>query len=194
MALLTRRSRPLLLARWLVALGCTAGFAAPGRAQGEPGDLEQQVKAAYLLNFTRYVEWPSGAFAGPDAPVNLCVLGGDGFGGLVEQTVAGRRSRGRPVRILRPDTPAQAGDCHVAFLAGPTRSTQEWLAALRRSPTLTVGEGPGFLRRGGMVAFVIVDETVRFEIDDNAARRAGLQISSRVLALAARRDENTERP
>ena len=68
----------------------------------------------------------------------------------------------------------------------PAEATATWLAALRGTSTLTVGEGTDFLRRGGMIAFVIVDQTVRFLIDDRAARGSGLRISSRVLALAAR--------
>ena len=193
MALLRQDGSPPRVGRLLLALVGMAGLA-PGlaRAQASPGTLEQQVKAAYLLNFTRYVEWPPGVFTGPEAPVNLCVVGAEEFGAIVQQTVAGRRSKGRRVRVLRPDTPEQAGDCHVAFVGGPDRAAREWMTALRRSPTLTVGEGSGFLRRGGMIAFVIVDETVRFEIDDAAVRRSRLQISSRVLALASRRASPAE--
>jgi hypothetical protein len=184
MALLSPGPGTLLVARWLVALGCTAAPVLPARAQTSPAAPEQAVKAAYLLNFTRYVDWPAGTFADADAPVNLCVLGENAFGGVVRQSVQGRRSRGRPIRVLEPDAPAQTGDCHIAFVAGRSREARAWLAALRHSPTLTVGDGPEFLGIGGMVAFVLVDETLRFEIDAGAVRHAGLQISSRVLALA----------
>lgn len=187
MALLTERRRSRLLARCLVAVGCTAGLAGQARAQAAPGRLEQEVKAAYLLNFTRYVDWPADAFEGPDAPVNLCVIGGAGeFADLVQRSVQGRRSRGRLVRVLRPQTPTETFGCHVAFVAQPPRDLARWLNALRGAPALTVGEGPDFLDRGGMVAFVIVNETVRFEIHTDPARRAGLQVSSRVLSLATR--------
>lgn len=108
---------------------------------------------------------------------------------VVRRTIEGRRSRGRPVRLLRPDVPAQAADCHLVFLPAETPLIETWLAGLRGTSTLTVGEGPGFLRRGGMIAFVIVDQTVRFLIDDRAARGAGLRVSSRVLALAARPEQ-----
>jgi hypothetical protein len=173
--------------RWLPLLvGLAPLLPSPGRALEAAVTLERQVKAAYLLNFTRYVDWPPAAFADSAAPVDLCVAGGDeAMADIVRRTIEGRRSRGRPVRLLRPDVPAQAGDCHLVFLPAETPLTATWLAALRASSVLTVGEGPGFLRAGGMVAFVIVDQTVRFLIDDAAARRAGLRISSRVLALAA---------
>jgi YfiR/HmsC-like len=163
-------------------------------AQEAPASLERQVKAAYLLNFTRYVEWPSAAFADSTAPVNLCVVGGDDvMPETLRRTVEGRHSRGRPVRLLRPDVPAQAADCHVVFLPAETPLTETWLAALRGKAMLTVGEGPVFVRQGGMIAFVIVDQTVRFLIDDRTARGSGLRISSRVLALAAR-PEQVEAP
>ena len=164
------------------------------RAQGAPPASEQEVKAAYLLNFTRYVDWPPNAFDAPDAPVNLCILGEPVFGDIVRQTVEGRRSRGRPVRVLEPDEPSQAADCHIAFLPSRPREARVWLQALRRAATLTAGDGPDFLRRGGMVAFVMVDQTLRFEIAAAAVRRAGLQISSRVLALAMRVTEEPEAP
>ncbi len=180
MAFLTRAALRLL------TLGCAVLAPAAALAQDPGGASEEEVKAAYLLNFTRYVDWPAGAFAAPDAPVNLCVLGAERFGQVVEQTVDGRRSRGRIVRVLQPDTPEQAEACHVAFVGGTGPTGREWMNALRGAPTLTVGDGPDFIRRGGMVAFVFVYETVRFEINAQAARRAGLDISSRVLSLATR--------
>jgi len=186
MALLTSAARRLLLTGCLAGIGGTIAPAAGARAQTSPSAPAQEVKAAYLLNFTRYVDWPPGAFAAPADPVNVCVLGESAFGQILRRIAQGRLSRGRPLRVLEPDAPARAGDCHLAFVAGPPRDVSAWLAALRRSPTLTVGDGREFLGLGGMVAFVNVDQTIRFEIDAAAVRRAGLLISSRVLALATR--------
>jgi hypothetical protein len=176
---------------WLPLLTSLAPLL-PSRAaaQGPPAPLERQVKAAYLLNFTRYVEWPAAAFPDSAAPVTLCLVGeDDAMPEIVRRTIEGRRSRGRPVRLVRPDVPAQAGECHLLFLPAETPLMASWLAALRDTPTLTVGEGTDFLQRGGMVAFIIVDQTVRFLIDDRAARASRLRISSRVLALAARPEQ-----
>lgn len=186
MALLGPGAR-LSLAYAALAL-LTLAAAAPGDllAQEPEGELEQEVKAAYLLNFTRYVDWPAQALEGPDAPITLCVVGGPSFVDVVRRTVADRRSRGRAVRVVVPDTPAQADGCQVAYLAGEGALLDSWVRALRGRPTLTVGDGPEFIGRGGMIAFVIVNDAVRFEIDQDAAHRAGLQISSRVLALATR--------
>lgn len=175
-------------ARQWAALACLCSVLA-GRLAGQdvPTPLERQVKAAYLLNFTRYVEWPAAAFPDSTAPVNLCVVGGDEeMPDAVRRTIEGRRSHGRSVLLLRPDAPAQAADCHLVFFPAQTPLTDTWLASLRTTPALTVGAGPEFIRQGGMISFVIVEQTVRFLIDDRAARAAGLRISSRLLSLAAR--------
>jgi len=182
MAFLRRR------ATWWPVLACLApALSRPLAGQEAPTALERQVKAAYLLNFTRYVEWPAAAFPDSVAPVNLCVVGGEeAMPDAVRRTIEGRRTRGRSVRLLRPDAPAQAADCHVVFFPAQTPLTDTWLASLRTTSTLTVGEGAEFIRQGGMISFVILEQTVRFLIDEGAARAAGLRISSRLLALAAR--------
>jgi hypothetical protein len=159
-----------------------------------PGAPEYRAKAAYLLNFTRYVNWPPFVFAGADAPINICVVGRDPFGQVLDQTLKGRRTGGHRLRVLRPARPA--GDlCHVAFFGETTPAVREaWLAALRHEPTLTVGEHTGFAEAGGMIGFVIADENVRFEINVEAVRTGGLQMSSRVLALATRLYPEWEAP
>jgi hypothetical protein len=171
-------------------MGCTLGLLclAPARSAHaqEAAELEYRVKAAYLLNFTRYTEWPSAALPATDTPINVCVIGRDPFGVILDQTLRGRRTSGRPLRILRPPRPGEAL-CHVAFLGAATPAVLEsWLAALATEPTLTVGESDDFARAGGMIGFVIVDETVRFEINTDAVRGGGLQLSSRLLSLATR--------
>ncbi len=180
MALLRRR------ARWWPVLACLVpALSRPLAAQDAQTTLERQVKAAYLLNFTRYVEWPATAFSDSAAPVNVCLVGADeAMPDAVRRTIEGRRSRGRPVRLLRPDAPARTAACHVVFLPAETPLMDSWLASMRTTPVLTVGEGADFIRQGGMVSFVILDQTVRFLIDAAAARTAGLRISSRLLALA----------
>ena len=149
-------------------------------AQATPAALEYEVKAAYLLNFTRYVEWPSAAFTGPDAPMTICVVGRDPFGGMLDRMVEGRSVQGHDLQVKRVAAIGGATGCHVAYLRYAD------LATLRGRPVLTIGDDEGFAGKGGVIGFVPVEETVRFEINLNAARAHGLQISSRMLALAPR--------
>lgn len=162
------------------------GLAGRVRAQAAPAP-EYEVKAAYLLNFTRYVEWPARAFAKPADPVVLCVLGADPFGALLERTVAGRTSQGRSIETRRVDGAAQARGCHLVFVThAEWRRRPDVLAALARRGILTVGEGADFTEAGGVISFVHVEETVRFAVNLTAVDAAGLRISSRMLALATK--------
>jgi hypothetical protein len=148
---------------------------------------EYEVKAAYLLNFARYAEWPVAAPADPADDFVICVLGRDPFGAVLERTVAGRRVLGRPVRVLRPGSRAEARLCQLAFIAGDPRAEVEpWLAEMRGRAVLTIGDGPAFTEAGGAIAFVPVAQTVRFEVNRNALEQAGVRLSSRVMALATR--------
>jgi hypothetical protein len=101
--LISPRLRAPLVQCAAVLVGLSAQ-GTPTHAQ-TPNDLEYRVKSAYLLNFTRYVEWPASAFAGPDAPLTICVLGRDPFGGVLDETIRNRRTSGRPLQVLRRDRP-----------------------------------------------------------------------------------------
>jgi hypothetical protein len=145
--------------------------------------LEYRVKAAYLLNFTRYVEWPE---FGPDNTLTICVLGTDPFGRILDATVAGRTAQGRPLEVRRVQTASGAAGCEVVFVSQETWTRNPGtLKTLQNAGRLTVGESEQFARGGGVIGFVILDETVRFVVNDEARHRAGLRISSRMLSLAA---------
>ncbi len=155
------------------------------RAQQTAASLEYQVKAAYLLNFTKFVEWPSAAFRAPDAPIMICVIGNDPFGPTLDRTVAGESASGRAVQVQRLVPEGNLTACHVVFIG---RSEQEGsvriLSDLRGSSVLTVSDMSGFAERGGMIEFVIQEGKVRFYIQAAAARAVGLRLSSRLLRLA----------
>ncbi|HEX2250524.1 MAG TPA: YfiR family protein [Gemmatimonadales bacterium] len=155
---------------------------------GGPGgrSLEYQVKAAYLLNFTRYVDWPSEVFDAPAAPMTICVLGQDPFGPVLDATVKGKVSHGRSLTVRRIQSSREASGCHVVFVSRETwRSHRELLESLRSKGLLTVGETDEFAQKGGVIGFIIQEETVRFVVNTDARDRAGLRISSRMLSLAA---------
>jgi hypothetical protein len=144
---------------------------------------EYVVKAAYLYNFARYVEWPSPALARGDGKLVVCVLGQDPFGAVLDRTLAGKAVDGRPLAAQRCASADDVAHCHLLFVG----STEELGDALRLSRTanvLTIGDADDFLRRGGMIQLLTVDNRVRFAINLGAIERAGLKISSEVLKLA----------
>jgi len=149
-------------------------------ADQRPG--EYQVKAAFLLNFTKFVEWPAGDASKPDAPISICILGEDPFGHTLDQIVEGETVNGRRVTVQRLKE-EQPKACEVLFVSSSEKNVKKVLDDL---PTgvLTVGEGEGFLRAGGAIAFVLENRRVRFDINQNAARNAKLKISSKLLNVA----------
>lgn len=140
--------------------------------------LEYRVKAAYLFNFARFVEWPAEAVSGP---LTLCVAGRDVFGPVLADTVKDESIGGRPLvaRVILEPEP----DCNVVFVPRGAAASA-YLRAASGRPVLTIGETPDFQRMGGIVTFVVQDGNVRFEINRTAAERAKLRISSRLLRLA----------
>jgi hypothetical protein len=164
-------------------------FRLPGdlAAQTAAGDeLEFRVKAAYLLNFSRYVTWPADAFSGPAAPLRICVLGENPFGGALAEVLGNQQVQGREVQSLQVETVerAVAGGCRVMYVGQDHRRSRSWQTPLRGLPIVTVGEGEAFLGEGGMLGFVLQEESVRFAANLGAIHAARLEISSRVLRLA----------
>ena len=146
-------------------------------AAAQDVSLEYRVKAGYLYNFVKFIEWPPAARAGP---ITMCVAGRNPFGTVLDDTIRDEVVRGRQLTArvsLEPD----AG-CHVLFI--PDGASAAYLRAARGTSTLTVGETSDFLTRGGIVNFVTDGRYVRFEISTEAAERAQLQVSSRLLQLA----------
>ncbi len=164
-----------------LALGRAAGLG-PAPAAEEPIS-EYQVKAAFLLNFTRFVDWPAAVFAQPDSPLAICVLGDDPFGGLLQQVVEGESVRGRTVEVLRIRKAPAPKTCHVLFISRSEKDVGAVLSTVGPG-VLTVSDRELFLREGGMIAFVVEDRRVRFDVSQRAALRASLAMSSRLLAVA----------
>ena len=152
--------------------------AAAAHVQAQDASLEYQVKAAYLYNFVKFIEWPETARTGP---LTICTAGGNPFGAALDDIVRGESIDGRPI-AARTIEASQPG-CDVVFVPRGVVAA-EYLRAARAAPVLTVGESPDFIAQGGIVNFVLDAGMIRFEIDRDAAGRAGLQISSRLLRLA----------
>ncbi len=145
--------------------------------------LEYQVKAAFLLNFTKFVEWPAGNPARADAPFTICVLGEDPFGTALNQMIEGETVNGRRLAVMRGRRELLK-TCQILYINGSEKGVPEILDAAGRG-VLTVGEGENFLRDGGMIAFVIENRRVRFMVNLAAARNAALKLSSKLLNVAS---------
>jgi hypothetical protein len=146
--------------------------------------LEYPVKATYLYKFAPFVEWPAAAFETPWSPVELCIVGDDPFGPVIDRAVSGQRIAGRPIAIRRLDRMEPETGCHIAYAAGSAaQPAAETLAAARGVPVLTVTDAARGPTRG-IIHFVVEDNRVRFEIDNGAARENGIAISSKLLSLA----------
>jgi hypothetical protein len=163
-------SRPLRLLPAALALA-----ALPAAAAAPPSDLA--VKAAFLTKFPAYVAWPAGARPRPGGPVQICVVGGDPFGRLLDEAARGQQIDGHPLQVRRLDAPAQASGCHVAYVHGGGAS------GLHGRPVLTVTDARSGAQ-GGMIHFVVHQGRVRFNIDQAQAAKNGVGISSRLLSLA----------
>lgn len=146
---------------------------------------EYQVKAAFLYNFAKFVQWPADAFGGPSAPLVICIAGEDPFGNYLTRIVAGKTINGRRLIVEgRPET-ADFRSCHIVFAdVAEKKHLPQILGGLKDAPVLTVGETDGFTQEGGVVNFYLEQNRVRFEINVAAAARGRLKISSKLLALA----------
>ena len=146
---------------------------------------EFQVKAVFLYNFAQFVEWPPSAFASPTSPLVIGVLGLDPFGSYLDEAVRGEKINGHPLVVRRYRWVSEIGTCHILFVSGSEGPRAEQVAeSLRGRSILTVCDWEGFARRGGMIRFVMEHNHVRLRINLEAARAAGLTISSKLLRSA----------
>jgi hypothetical protein len=172
----------------------TALMAPATAATEEPAQrLEYRVKAAFLYNFARFVTWPADSPRTSEAVV-IGILGKDPFGALLDSTVLGKTVGGKPFKVRRIPWEGDITGCHLVFIAASERRHAERaIAELNGSAVLTVGETDDFLDAGGMIGFVIEDEAVRIDMNLDAARKAGLEVSSQLLLVARtiRQGKNT---
>jgi hypothetical protein len=153
------------------------------RAQTKPTEFD--VKAAYLYNFAKFVQWPADATRRDPRTFQVCVLGEDPFGPVLDRVVAGGSIDGRTVVPRRVASAQDARACHILFLGGmDERREAETLETLGRADVLTVSDLPAFTQRGGMIQFVVQGARVRFEVNLDRARDAGLMLSSELLRVA----------
>ena len=174
----------------IVALGMTLNWTSTAAAQAvDPPDAsEYLIKAGFIYNFAKFVEWPSTAFSQPDSPIMIGVLGTDPFGSVLDRLVEDKKIGARGFVVKRYKWGKDLKDlkeCKILFVSASEKAhIDEIVQAVKGLPILMVGETPGFAERGGIIRFTLEDNRVRFEINVDAAHQADLNISSRLLTLA----------
>jgi hypothetical protein len=168
----------------LIGLALGFGFASLVRA-GDTAPSEAQVKAAFLLNFPKYVEWPATAFAETNSPIVVAILDADSVADEFSTMSEGRIIDGHPVRLQRITALEQCHGCHILFIGSArTRKLPDLLPKLRGLNVLTVGESDDFLDVGGMINLARRDRRITLEVNMDSVREARLKVSSKLLALA----------
>lgn len=143
------------------------------------------MKAAFLFHFAQFVDWPAEAFKDGATPLTYCTVGEDPFHGALDVSMNGKMIGTRPIRVLHFKRAQDIQSCQILFLGTlEQKSISAALANIRGNPVLTVGETEHFAQDGGMIGFFLEDNKVRFEINLDAAERAKLKISARLLTLA----------
>jgi hypothetical protein len=162
-------------------------------ASGE--SVEYSIKLAFLYNFGKFVEWPPDAYRSADSPMAICIVGREPFSPAVEGELATRTVGGHPVKVLTLKTTDKLTVCHMVFIPVTEKGQAEKIVrSLMGSSTLTIGETEGFTVMGGVINLTVDENKVQFEVNQLAARRSGLKISSKLLSLAKTVTDNAHEP
>ena len=173
-----------------LSLVCCLAILVTGHSYGRtPAQVqplrEYQVKAVFLFNFTRFVEWPATAFEGSSSPLVVGILGSDPFGPFLEEAIRNESSNGHPLVMKKFRNVEDIDSCHMLFIHTAAKSDLKTVLEKAESAgILTVGDAPGFAEQGGMIQFVTRGGKTRIRINLAAAKAAGLTISSKLLGLA----------
>lgn len=146
---------------------------------------EYQVKAVFLFNFTRFIDWPSTAFSSANAPFVIGIMGTDPFGDYIEEIVKGENIQGHPIIIQRYPTAKNILNCHILFInTHESIQIKETLSSVGRKSILTVSDANNFAKLGGVVRFYKEDNKIKLEINITSSKAAQLEISSKLLSVA----------
>lgn len=169
----------LLITLW------TCVFLAPAVSAQKTGIImEYKIKAAFLLNFAKFINWPEGSFSEEQQPFKICVLGRNPFGSVLED-LESRMIANRKIKVHYVDTLAAADWCHLVFVSSSEKNN---LAEIQKSladrAIILVSDIEGFVESGGLIEFVSKGEKLAFKINLSRAREQGLEIHSALLNLA----------
>lgn len=152
----------------------------------EPVASEYQVKAAFLINFPKYTEWPAAAFTDTNSPIVIAVLGETPVTEEIQKVIEGRTVNGRKIVLKRLASGEEPGVCHILFIsAAEQRHLPEILAKLKDASVLTVGENDDFLKDGGIINLARRDQRIALEVNLIGANKAQIKISSKLLGVAS---------
>jgi len=169
---------------FLFVLAAGGLFCAMAAAQSDQPS-EYAVKAAFLFNFTKFVEWPEKAFNGPQAPMVIGIIGDDPFGDSLTRIVAGQKAQGRAILIVKYRRGDDLRRSQILFISASERlRNAEILASLQDASVLTVSDIDGFAEAGGTMQFVMQENRVHFVVNLDAATQSKLRVSAKLLALA----------
>lgn len=179
-----RWQQPATWRRWFVLFALSWSLVATG-SSAEPVTKEYQLKAAFLYNFTKFVEWPTNRFTTTNQPLVLGVLGDNPFGAELAKAVQGRTHNGHAIVVSNLAPTVFATNVHLLFVPrGQESSFEKQLAPLHTAGVLTIGESELFASQEGIITFTTEADKIRFEINLAATETTGLKISSKLLHLA----------
>jgi hypothetical protein len=179
-------SKPLRLWPPAALLCALSLFGGTVSAEDEQLIKETEIKAAFIYNFTKFVEWPAASFPGKGEPIVIGVLGETPLAAELAVIVDNRKVNGRPIVVTSVRTADELVPVQMLFVSATEDERFGALApAISRNALLTVGESPAFAAADGAIVFVRVNGKLRFEINMTAAERAGLKVSGELQKLAA---------
>jgi hypothetical protein len=147
--------------------------------------MESDVKAAFLYNFSKFVEWPTVDASGAQGPFRICVVANAEFTQALDRIIEGESVQGRRLARVEPQSADEARGCNILYIGHSERDrASRLLTGVRQAPVLTVSDVPRFVEQGGAIGFVLDHNRVRFDISTRATNQAGLKVSSKLLRIA----------
>ena len=170
----------------MIAAACMlCMLVAPSTRAQSSASSEYLIKAGFIYNFAKLMEWPAPVFPQPNSPIVIAILGTDPFQGTLDSVLRGKQVNGRDFVVKHLKWGDDLKGCNIIFVSSSEKAHfDDFFHQIHGLPILTIGDTPGFAESGGIINFVLEDDKVRFEIDVDAARQANINISSRLLALA----------
>jgi hypothetical protein len=168
----------------VVVLACVLAVI-PNAVIGGSDHTENDVKSAFIYNFAKFVEFPSGTFASADSPIMVGVFGDSQFGDVLEKLLKGKTVGGRKLEVKRLQRTRDCDACQIVFVrSSESERVSSILDRLKNKSILTIGEAERFARRGGIIGFVTDNDRIGFQVNIGTAKRCALKISSKLLSLA----------